>query len=98
MNVASRRREWDACGPTSSRDKGWSGVDVGALCLSSSSSRHSARYYHTSRKSFCHEDKHKAPTPPRICPLSLLDGATSLLCSVGKQHQDGRRISLIMLS
>src|SRR2546423_874742 len=41
------------------RDKGWCGVDVGALCLSYMPAR------------FPREDKHKAPTHPPLRPLSL---------------------------
>jgi hypothetical protein len=42
-------------------------------------------------ESRCHEDKHKAPTFPRIHPLSLQNGDLHLVplpFSVGKIHQD----------
>ncbi len=58
------------------RDKGWGGVDEGALCLSS------LRYDHAVLRnpdeSRCDEDKHKAPTLPLIHSLSLQDGETRI--------------------
>jgi len=48
-------------------------VDAGALCLSSSGYDHSASQ--NPCESHCEEDKHKAPTPLHIHPLSLQDGA-----------------------
>ena len=39
-------------------------------------------------EAFLHEDKHKAPTRPRILPLSLQDGATSFPVSVVTIHQN----------
>jgi hypothetical protein len=56
----------------SCRDNGRGGVDVGALCLSSSGGQHCAS--RNPNESRCHEDKHKAPTLLRIRPLSLQDG------------------------
>ncbi len=51
------------------RDRGWGGVDAGALCLSSSGRDPFAsqnRY-----DLYGEEDRHKAPAHPRIHPLSL---------------------------
>src|SRR5581483_11881349 len=64
--------------PASCRDKGRGRVDVGVLCLSSSSIRNSAGHPVTPAESLCHKDKHKAPTPPLIRPLSLQDGERML--------------------
>ena len=41
-------------------------------------------------ESYCHQDKHKAPTPPHIRPLSLQDGATRIP-RFGCQKSSGRR-------
>ena len=71
MKFADRIAEWKR--PASCRDKGWDGVDVGALCLSSLDYDHCA--CRNPDESCCEEDKHKAPTQPRIHPLSLQDGA-----------------------
>src|SRR5258706_9467326 len=57
--------------PASGRDKGWDGVDAGALCLSSLGGRHLARHPEHPHESWCEQDKHKAPAHPRIRPLSL---------------------------
>jgi hypothetical protein len=43
-----------------------------ALCLSSLGYDHCAS--RNPDASCCHEDKHKAPTRPRVHPLSLQDG------------------------
>jgi len=51
-------------------------VDAGALCLSSVGDDPLASQ--NPDESCCHQDKHKAPTPPRIHPLSLQDGVTPI--------------------
>src|SRR5229473_7409494 len=57
--------------PASCRDKGRSGVDEGALCLSWwGGDRLASR---NPDHSSCHEDKHKAPTLLHVHPLSLQD-------------------------
>jgi hypothetical protein len=82
------------------RDKGWGRVDEGALCLSSSGYDPSASRNPT--ESSCHQDKHKAPTHPRLRPLSLQDAGVhflSLAYPVDKIYQDegrplpGRRLT-----
>src|SRR5579872_5850505 len=91
MKFAARMREyWDACGPAPCRDKGWSGADAGALCLSSLDDDDPARSHITPTDSPSDEDKHKSPSPPYIRPLSLQDGGgrfPSLCCSVAKVLQ-----------
>src|SRR5579872_5710989 len=77
-----------ASGPASSRDKGRGRVDEGALCLSSLDSRESNEASYNLGGITCRKDKHKAPTLPRIRPLSLQDVGTSLPYSVIKIHQD----------
>src|SRR5581483_5134588 len=62
--------------PQFCRDKGRGRVEEGALCLSSSDSRHRARHHKIPTEASCHQDKHKAPAHPRIRPLSLQDGET----------------------
>ncbi len=64
--------------PSSSRDNGRGRVDVGvldegALCLSGVGWTGNA-YRGTPTESHANEDKHKAPTAPRIGPLSLQNG------------------------
>src|SRR6266851_8437590 len=58
--------------PASCRDKGRSGGDEGALCLSSwwGGDRVASR---NPDHASCHQDKHKAPTLLHIHPLSLQD-------------------------
>src|SRR5713226_6226595 len=74
--------------PASCRDKGRSGVDEGALCLSSwGGDRVASR---NPDHSSCHQDKHKAPTRLHVHPLSLQDGGRhshSFPDSVVKNHQ-----------
>jgi len=65
-------------------------VDVGALCLSSSGSRHLVGSEQNPTEASCDQDKHKAPSLPRIHPLSLQDGSGWCLSfphSVVKDHQ-----------
>src|SRR5260370_7538704 len=57
--------------PASCRDKGRSGGDEGALCLSSWPDEWSGLREAT--RSHPHQDKHKAPTLLHIHPLSLQD-------------------------
>src|SRR5712692_1384975 len=67
--------------PASCRDKGRSGVDEGALCLSS---------WGGDRVASRNQDKHKAPTRLHVHPLSLQDGGRhshSFPDSVVKNHQ-----------
>ncbi len=59
--------------PSSSRDNGWSSADEGALRLSGVGWTGNA-YRGTLTESPSNEDKHKAPTAPRIGPLSLQNG------------------------
>src|SRR3984893_9079943 len=54
---------------SSCRDKGWGGVDEGALCLSSSG--YDPFALRNPDESRSHKDKHKAPTHPHVHPLSL---------------------------
>ncbi len=57
--------------------------------------------HETPGESCCHQDKHKAPTPPHIRPLSLQDGSgcfPSLPHSVVKIHQDAGAHYRIRLS
>jgi len=77
--------------PASCRDKGRSGVDEGALCLSwwGCDRLASGNPDHSS----CHQDKHKAPSLLHVHPLSLQDGGRhshSFPDSVGKHHQGDR--------
>jgi len=72
MNVHDQTRSYREPIAPSCRDKGRGRVDAGALCLSSWEYDH-----HASRnpnETSCHEDKHKAPTPLHVHPLSLQDG------------------------
>src|SRR5216683_5598324 len=74
--------------PASCRDKGRSGVDEGALCLSwwGGDRLASRNPDHWS----CQQDKHQAPTLLHIHPLSLQDGgrhSQSFPDSVGKNYQ-----------
>src|SRR5581483_10799115 len=55
----------------SCRDKGRGRVDVGALCLSSWDSHPPTGHHVIPTESRCEKDKHKAPSHPRIHPLSL---------------------------
>jgi hypothetical protein len=74
--------------PASCRDKGRSGVDEGALCLSWWPDEWSGLREAT--RSHPHEDKHKAPTLLHVHPLSLQDAGRpshSFPDSVGKNHQ-----------
>jgi hypothetical protein len=54
---------------SSCRDKGWGGVDEGALCLSSSG--YDPLALRNPDESRSHKDKHKSPTHPHVHPLSL---------------------------
>src|SRR5260221_6728831 len=74
--------------PASCRDKGRSGVDEGAWCLSwwGGDRLASPNPDHSS----CQQDKHQAPTRLHVHPLSLQDGgrpSQSFPDSVGKNHQ-----------
>ena len=60
------------CHDKSCRDRGKGWVDEGALCLSSL--RADPLAARESNESCGEEDKHKAPSRPNICPLSLQDG------------------------
>ncbi len=78
--------------PSSCRDKGRGRVYEGALCLSWWEGDHQAS--RNSGESCCHQDKHKAPTHPRIRPLSLQDDGVHFVSFpnlVGKNHQGGGR-------
>src|SRR5712691_5551376 len=68
-NLARR----DACVPRILQRQGRGWVDERALCLSSSNARNSLGHHQNPEESPCHEDKHKAPSRPRIRPLSLQD-------------------------
>ena len=57
--------------PASCRDKGWSGVDEGALCLSWW--QHDASGFREANRSHPTQDKHKAPSSTPLHPLSLQD-------------------------
>src|SRR5450759_3659057 len=74
----------------SSRHKGWGWVDEWALCLSSFGVCNPPGYQKTPMESRCREDKQKAPTRPRIRPLSLQDG--------GPRHYDIRLSKIIRVA
>jgi hypothetical protein len=66
------------------------GEDVGALRLSLWGCDHFVS--RNPNESHCDEDKHKAPTPPHIRPLSLQDGGDPFpfITSSGCQRPSGR--------
>ena len=91
MNFSNRIGESSS---SSCRDKGWGWVDAGAWCLSSLGMR-SCRHGVMARARPPTPDKHKAPTPPHIHPLSLQDEnapPSSLPPSVVNIHQDGETV------
>ena len=69
MNFANQIGEWER--PASCRDKGWGGVDEGALCLSWWRVPHLAGDPQYLTAAWGEQDKHKAPTHPHVHPLSL---------------------------
>ncbi len=82
---------WDAYVPPSCRDKGRMWGWVGALCLSSLGD--DQRGSRNPDETCCHEDKHKAPTLPRILPLSLQeagDAGVPVITAFGCQSSSGR--------
>ncbi len=70
------------------RDRGWSDGDEGALCLSWRG--YVARTYINPDKSLLHldADRHKAPTPHLIHPLSLQDPLADLVWSSSSLRQE----------
>jgi hypothetical protein len=68
MNLNNQDRKGEAV--SSCRDRGWGGADAGTLCLSVSPSR--TPWALAKRPTRLAEpDRHKAPTPALIRPLSL---------------------------
>src|SRR5690349_6976325 len=70
MNVDDHIGEGER--PASCRDRGWRGVDAGALCLSWVGN-HDPWSLRAPRASWCGQDRHKAPLTPTStpCPYTM---------------------------